>query len=182
MNLSDHPGGTQERTCNSNGTWGPFSTCQGEGVCFGEGVCAPGEVQSQPCGLCGQETRLCNATCQWDNWSGCGGQGACQPGASGECGACGRQTCSPACQRGPCTGEGECQPGQQSTTGCPTCRGKTCTNNCTWSGQCNQCVGCNTFTQCGMGCPSGYHATNYGCSSSCGDSCWSNNQTTCQAD
>ena len=279
--------GTQERTCNSNGTWGPFSTCQGEGVCFpaetdtqscgacgtqtrtckvgctwdnwgpcvgegtctpgqsdsatcgkcglqtqscdatcqwggwggcfGEGVCAPGEVQSQPCGLCGQETRLCNATCQWDswsgcngqgictpgdnqsqpcgncgtqtrscnsscmwsNWAGCAGQGACQPGASGECGACGWQTCSPACQWGPCTGEGECQPGQQSTTGCPTCRGKTCTNNCTWSAQCNQCVGCNSFTQCGMGCPSGYHATAYNCSFSCGSSCWSNNQSTC---
>jgi len=48
-----------------------------------------------------------------------------------------------------------------------------------WSAQCNQCVGCNTFTQCGMGCPSGYHATAYGCSFQCGDSCWSNNQSTC---
>jgi hypothetical protein len=36
-----------------------------------------------------------------------------------------------------------------------------------------------SFQTCGMGCPAGYHATGYSCSFNCGDSCWSDNQTTC---
>ena len=165
--------GTQSRYCTADCQWGQWS------MCSGEGVCSAGETQTQPCGSCGQQVRTCSNSCQWSGWQGCVNQGACDPGAVQQCGGCGTQTCGNNCQWGQCNTQGECVPGALSTDGCPACRARTCTNNCTWAPNCNQCSGCQTFTQCGMGCPTGYHATGYGCSLNCGGSCWSDNQSTC---
>ena len=166
--------GTETRTCAASCTWGPWAGCSGAGEC------TPGQSQSQNCGNCGTQNRTCDGNCNWSGWGACSGQGQCSPGQNQPCGNCGNMSCGPSCQWGSCSGGGPCAAGTVSTDGCPTCRAKTCNNQCNWNANCNQCSGCNTFTQCGMSCPSGYHPTNYGCSFSCGSSCWSNNQVTCQ--
>lgn len=45
------------------------------------GDCIAGNVESRPCGLCGQEERICNGGGEWGVWSACLGSGECQPGA-----------------------------------------------------------------------------------------------------
>lgn len=165
--------GQQSRSCDGQCNWGSWTGC------VGEGTCSPGDSQTEACGNCGNRTRSCNNDCNWTPWSNCQNQGQCSPGSTGTCGACGFQTCSPACQWGPCQGQGECVPGSVSTDGCPTCRGRTCNNQCSWAAACTVCSGCTQFNKCGTSCPSGYHATGYSCNFSCGSSCWSDNQATC---
>ena len=64
--------GTQSRTCQSNGQWGNF------GACTGQGACSPGQAEAQTCntgipGICsfGQQERTCNNTCQWNQFENC---------------------------------------------------------------------------------------------------------------
>jgi hypothetical protein len=83
---------------------------------------------------------------------------------------------------GACLNEGECIPGTQTGNGCPPCRTRTCSNQCTWNEQCFGCGTCNAMSQCGMSCPAGYHPTGYSCNLGCGGSCWSDNQVSCQPD
>ncbi len=59
--------GTKKRTCDSNGKWG------GWGPCEGQGQCSPGQSQSEGCGDCGSRARPCNGSCQWEEWGACGG-------------------------------------------------------------------------------------------------------------
>ncbi len=165
--------GQQSRSCDNQCQWGPWSGCAGEGVCV------PGDEKTEACGNCGTRNRQCNNDCQWDPWGQCQSQGECSPGSTGVCGACGWQTCSPTCFWGPCQGEGQCVPGTVSTEGCPTCRARTCNNNCTFAAACGVCSGCTQFSKCGTSCPAGYHATGYHCDLGCGGSCWSDNAATC---
>lgn len=82
--------GSQSRRCNSDGTWGNWAACGGEGRC------APGTQRD--CGNCGRET--CSNQCQW---GGCQGAGVCAPGelgAEGSCAECGRAICNNLCQWG----------------------------------------------------------------------------------
>ena len=84
--------GTKTRTCGSNGQWGGWSGCKGQGPC------APGQSQSEACGDCGNRSRGCGGNCQWGGWSACagpdpaGGTIGCDSGQPGIC-AEGRQRC-----------------------------------------------------------------------------------------
>ncbi|MBM4353155.1 MAG: hypothetical protein FJ109_05060 [Deltaproteobacteria bacterium] len=168
--------GTRTRTCGESCTWSPWGACENQGVCLA------GQMQTEGCGNCGTHSRSCTNDCQWGQWGQCLNAGPCSPGQNQGCGACGTQQCNGFCQWGPCLNEGECTPGTTSNAGCPPCRTRTCSNQCTWGAECFGCGGCNTMTQCGMGCPAGYHPTGYSCSFNCGGSCWSDNQTTCAPD
>lgn len=59
--------GAKKRTCKSNGQWGNW------GGCSGQGVCAPGAGQSENCGDCGQHSRKCKNNCSWGSWGACAG-------------------------------------------------------------------------------------------------------------
>ena len=156
--------GTQQRTCQSDCTWGPY-------VCMGEGVCAAGttDMGSQSCGSCGgtqTRTRTCQGDCSWGSWgtwSTCsgGGGGVCTPGQTDSqteaCGNCGMhtrtRTCASSCGWGSwgswsaCSGEGVCAPGA-SRTGCDTnsagsattCGVEVCSSSCSW-GSCQLAPG-----------------------------------------
>jgi alpha-tubulin suppressor-like RCC1 family protein len=96
--------GTQSRSC-TNGTFGSW------GPCTGEGVCRPGATQ--PCGAKGTET--CTDACQWAACScpsdllTCGATGACaSPDDPHTCGSCSND-----CTRLPhVTGAVSCSAGQ----------------------------------------------------------------------
>ena len=160
--------GSQSRTCQSNGNYGGWSPCSGEGscspgqtrgcgnggtetctsgcqwsgTCVGSGPCASG--QTRTCGNCGTETCINN------QWSGtCNNQGVCSSGQSRGCGNCGTESCTSSCQwSGSCTGQGPCFPGQLSAEGCTSCKSKTCKTDCQW-GSCSSSNQCTTGqTQC----------------------------------
>lgn len=87
--------------------------------------------------------------------------GPCAPGMTRACGSCGRQTCTPACDWGPCAAEGSCAPG--ATRGCGNCGRQTCTDACTW-GTCTGGGVCSPGQRRGDGCD--------GCSEQvCGTTC-----------
>ena len=174
--------GNQTRSCNSSCQWGGWSGCSGQGPC------SSGQTKFEgSCGKCGQVKYQCNGSCQWSS-QGCTGEGTCNPGQtqSQGCGNCGTQSrsCHSGCQWNGwsgCSGGGVCSPGSKSTSGCPgTCMSKSCNSSCQWASACTSCSGCSSITKCGLGCPSGFHPTKYGCSFSCGGSCiGGNNQSTC---
>ncbi len=129
--------GTKKRTCSSNGNWGSW------GGCSGQGPCSPGQTQNQACGNCGNKKRTCKSNCQWGGWGGCGGQGECSPGQTQEqgCGNCGTKTrgCGGNCKWGgwgQCLGQGPCAPGQSQTEACGDCgtHSRGCGGNCQWQG------------------------------------------------
>ena len=173
--------GTQTMTCSDTCAW------SGWGDCVDDAVCVPGESQSQPCGNCGTKYSYCMGTCQWGPWGDCQNQGECSPNQSQNqtCGNCGSQsrTCNGSCWWNPwsfCDGQGICFPGSLSTSGCAnSCQVKTCSNNCSWPDACDSCASCNTYSKCGIGCPTTHHATSYNYSMSCGSNCCNDNQTSC---
>jgi hypothetical protein len=65
-----------ERTCQANGSWGPFGTCQDRCstglICKDEKclACEPGKTDTQPCS-CGTKTRTCSSEGAWSNWGAC---------------------------------------------------------------------------------------------------------------
>ncbi len=78
--------GTHSRGCGTNGKWGAW------GSCGGQGPCAPGATQSQACGTCGTRERSCGGNCQWGAFpTACagpdpdGGAAACDTGHPGPC-------------------------------------------------------------------------------------------------
>jgi ribosomal protein L32 len=90
--------GSQSRTCSSDGHWGGWSSCAGEGPC------SPGATENQNCCDCGTQSRSCSSSCQWEGWSACGGpdpnggKSACDTGELGPC-ASGRQRCVQGCTK-----------------------------------------------------------------------------------
>lgn len=174
--------GTRSRTCGATCGWGGWSSCGGEGVCN------PGGMESRSCGDCGTQSRTCSSSCGWGSWGACGGEGVCSPGGpdTGACGNCGTRsrTCGGTCSwgsYGACTGEGVCSPGGTTGTGCfNSCQRQTCEATCAYDGECTACA-CGSSTQCGLSCPSAYHAASYSRSSSCGSGS-SINQVRCEPD
>lgn len=95
--------GNETRTCASDGSWGTWSGCQGEGEC------QPGADESAGCdagnGADGTRERTCEASCTWGTWSACVAE-PCTEGETRPCfsgaianrnvGACrdGVQTCT----------------------------------------------------------------------------------------
>jgi hypothetical protein len=67
--------GTRTRTCSAFGSFGPWSSCRGEGVC------TPGDTDMTGC--FGLGTRTCSATCTWGTCSGTTGK-ACADGTDGQ--------------------------------------------------------------------------------------------------
>jgi hypothetical protein len=65
-------------TCQPNGTWGPWTSCDNVPVC------TSGQTQQQNCGANGTQTRTCNQSGQWDAWSTCNEQPNCSC-STGEC-------------------------------------------------------------------------------------------------
>ncbi len=129
--------GSRSRACGSNGQWGGWSSCSGQGEC------TTGATQSQACGDCGSQVRTCNGSCEWGGWGSCQDQGLCVPGAveSQLCGLCGTRTrsCAAGCQWSQwsdCAGQGVCSPGQQGTEDCGDCGSRTrqCDGLCQWQG------------------------------------------------
>jgi len=65
-----------ERTCQANGSWGPWGACQDlcakDQLCKDEKclACEPGKTQSRPC-VCGTETRTCSSDGSWSDWGAC---------------------------------------------------------------------------------------------------------------
>jgi hypothetical protein len=103
--------------------------------------CQPWQLDTQPCGQCGQALRVCTTACQWQDSGTCANEGPCMPGAtrSQACGNCGNQsaTCGATCQWGgwnACAGEGVCTPRTTQPGGCDWCSQQTCTDACQWSG------------------------------------------------
>jgi hypothetical protein len=113
-------GGTQLATCTPNCTWSL-------GACMPP-TCTVGQMDVQPCSLCGKQTRTCLATeggAAWGPFAMCTGQGVCAPATSDvtTCGKCGTTTrvCNSSCTWdawGACTGEGECAPSSQEMRNC----------------------------------------------------------------
>lgn len=107
--------GARLRTCDGEGSWGPF------GACEGEGICAPGETRTQPCGLCGARTEACDDMCNWSEGGECEGEGECLPGdvdtlpCDGDPSMMSIRDCDAECQWGPfssCEGAA-CDDGQE---------------------------------------------------------------------
>ena len=116
--------GTQSRTCQAGGTWGPF------GMCMGQGPCAYPSERDVPCGHCGTERQTCSTTCQWQGGS-CLGQGECSTGERRWCVCmdCGvyRDDCDDTCNWVRAT---TCQ--SECGTSCPaTCECPNLTSGCT---------------------------------------------------
>ena len=80
-------------------------------ACTGEGPCASGEVDTEPCGLCGTRSRTCSADCRWGAFGDCGGEGECAPLSTSpcttSCGSTGSRSCDASCRFGACTPPGE---------------------------------------------------------------------------
>jgi hypothetical protein len=68
--------GTETRSCQTGGTWGPF------GACTGEGDCTPGDVEGRACDG-GAEQRTCEPTCAWGVYGPC--EGGCVSGGTERC-------------------------------------------------------------------------------------------------
>ncbi len=130
--------GTQTRTCDNNGRWGPF------GACTDEGVCAPGEQMSEGCGSCGTRLITCTEACAWGAPAACAGEGECAAGSSEEVNCNGgtqSRTCDDECVWGEFTACGQiiceenavepCYTGPEGTEGVGACRAgsRRCTNN-----------------------------------------------------
>lgn len=120
-------------TCSSDGmSWTnptPCSTSCLNGQCT---VCSPGNIQTQNCGNCGQQSKVCGSDGQWGIWGTCNNQG-CSPTTTQGCtilGVPGKQTCSSSCTWGSCAQTGTCVPG--NTQNCGTCGVKTCDVNGNW--------------------------------------------------
>ena len=103
--------GTQSRTCDSNGRWGPFGTCGSEGEC------APGSEVTDSCGMCGQRQTVCNDACTFVAGM-CEREGVCTPDSieTESCTDGGERSrqCDNLCawgDFGECGG-GECEPGE----------------------------------------------------------------------
>ena len=114
--------GTQQRWCNSDGTWSNTYQCINEG-------CSPGSTQS--CGNCGTGTQTCSSSC---SWGACTGE-SCSPGSTRSCGNCGTgtQTCSSSCSWGACTGE-SCAPGSYRCSDSSSSSVKQlCNSQCQWT-------------------------------------------------
>jgi hypothetical protein len=117
--------GTKSRTC-TNGAWGAFSACTGQGACDSGstqsctgggtqtctaqcawGICVPppectsGATESAPCEKCGRKSRTCTNGA-WGAFGACSQQGACTPGDTQSCNGDGTQLCSDACQWNSC--------------------------------------------------------------------------------
>ena len=174
--------GTMYQVCNEQCQWGNWGQCEAEGKC------SPGQQENQPCGNCGMQYRSCGGNCNWDPWGSCQGEGQCKPGQSQNqpCGNCGNQTrtCNANCWWDPfgmCTGQGECAAGQINAAGCAnSCQAQKCSSQCKWSNGCTECNGCNSYTTCGLTCPSTHHSTSYNYSMGCMGNCCNDNQTNCQ--
>lgn len=67
--------GSQQQTCQADGTW------TDQGACGGEGVCTPGASVQKACGtaFCSTLTETCQANCSWKP-SACTAPGVCAPG------------------------------------------------------------------------------------------------------
>jgi hypothetical protein len=90
--------GTQIRTCQTNGTWGPS-------VCTNQGECEVNEQSSETCGNCGTKTRICSSTCSWGAFGACSNEGVCAPTTSQDsasCDYCSEQVCTNTCSWGAC--------------------------------------------------------------------------------
>ena len=100
---------TRSRTCQSDRTWGAFSSWT---TCNTTAQCAPAatETRTVACGNCGSQLqrRTCSSTtCRWGSYANegsCTGQGPCAPGATrAGCDTCGHEVCSASCAWGGCT-------------------------------------------------------------------------------
>jgi len=84
--------GSKVKTCQSNGKWGGWGGCQGQGPC------SPGQQDTKDCGDCGTHMRSCGGNCQWGSFGACagadpdGGNIVCDSGELGVC-AEGRERC-----------------------------------------------------------------------------------------
>ncbi len=76
--------GAKTRNCRSDGTWGDFGACEGQGETTG-------------CGNCGAKTRNCRNDGTWGDFGSCTGEGPCAPTAT-QCSGGKYQTCSSNCQ------------------------------------------------------------------------------------
>lgn len=102
--------------------------------------CAPGEEDTEECGLCGTRRRTCNSDYTWGDWGSCEGTGECEPGRiqNEGCERCGQRTrtCGDDCRWGGwsgCEDMGECSPGQTQDGGCDRCSQRVCSDRCRWS-------------------------------------------------
>jgi len=119
--------GTQTRKCKADGTWEPWGSCQGEGVCSpGTTKQCPGggpvvscsayclwpacpACQTQCAGKCPGQDDGCGGTCQGNSCAGCCSDSMCLPGTlPSSCGSGGMPCLSCAsgasCQAGICSG------------------------------------------------------------------------------
>ncbi len=130
--------GTRTRLCEADHGWGPWSDCEGEGVC------APDAVEAVPCELCGTRRRTCRDDCTWGVLGPCEGTRACEPGDvdGTECDACSQQVCAADCRWGPCdlrpTSECEWRSGTHFRC-CGYARWQYCLRTCLWSTDCASC-------------------------------------------
>jgi hypothetical protein len=117
--------------------------------------CSPlNAVQTQKCGLCGQQQRVCidpdaedGGNLRWQEWGACVNEvdGGCVPGTTVDagCGRCGSAalTCSKSCTwptTVACKNEGPCWPGEVDSVLSLSCdaglgRERSCDNTCEWS-------------------------------------------------
>lgn len=56
----------------------------------------------------------------------------CDPGVVEVCGSCGKATCDPCGQWGPCTEQGICRPGEEGQDGCYGGQNAVCNASCEW--------------------------------------------------
>jgi hypothetical protein len=137
--------GMRKRSCNDDGTWGPWADCTDEGAC------APGASETTACGSGGSQTRTCTATCDWGPYGSCVSPTDCTPGQVDQepCGNCGAQTRTCSSQGtwppwGPCSGGGVCSVGAKQTQTCNIVgtQTSTCNSTCSWSDW-GPCAGAN---------------------------------------
>lgn len=83
------------------------------------GDCVVGDIERQPCGLCGNQERVCNGGGEWSMWSSCIGVGACEPGSeeSEGCGEGGNRNrvCGVDCQWMPYSECIQCEDGEMES-------------------------------------------------------------------
>lgn len=138
--------GSRARNCLETAEWGPWGTCEGEGLC------QAGAEESSKCGtLCGEQVRGCTDECTWSDWSQCTSppDAMCEPGQTEEksCLNCGLQVkvCDDECHWEPW---GECVPGLGCKVGdteekpCGDCGVvfRSCLEDCIW-GEWSDCAG-----------------------------------------
>lgn len=131
--------GTEVRTCDAFGNWGPPE-------CTAKGVCIPGAQEQQGCGSCGVSTRTCQANCTWSNFGNCTSEGACSPGSTkqGNCDACSHQVCNNSCAWSGCQLKAGNQCDWESGNNFQCCapgKWQFCSSACQWN-PCQTCSGC----------------------------------------